>query len=266
MRPLHSTRGPSRRRQRAGVGLRFALGLIVVLAAGCSTTAPEEPGVPEGYNVLFIGNSLTYTNNLPLMVEYLTPTVNGETMNAGMIALPNVALDDLWNQGEARTALSSGNWDMVVMQQGPSSQPEWQEHLATWVGRFADEARANGVEPAVLMVWPPEGPDATFEAVISSYANAADSASATLFPAGSAWFDLLSSTSPIDPYGPDRFHPSVEGTYLAALTVAAHLRGRSAVGMPSAFTLRNGENVLITESDALSLQRRADAALAAYAD
>jgi len=244
---------------------QLVLSLAVVLAAGCSATAPEDE-IPEGYNVLFIGNSLTYTNNLPLMVEYLAPTVGGEPLHVGMIAFPNVALEDLWNAGDARTALASGNWDMVVMQQGPSSLPENQAHLATWVGRFAEEARTNGVEPAVLMVWPPEGSDATFQAVVSSYANAADAASATLFPAGAAWFDLRSRNSPIDPYGPDRFHPSVEGTYLAALTVAAHLRGRSAVGLPSAFTLSSGENLIIDESDALSLQRRADAALAAYAD
>ena len=103
-------------------------------------------------------------------------------------------------------------------------------------------------------------------AVINGYANAAAAASATLFPAGAAWFDLRDRNSPIDLYGPDRFHPSVEGTYLAALTVAAHLRGRSAVGLPSAFTLSNGETVIINESEAQSLQRRADAALAAYAD
>ena len=246
---------------------QLVLALAVVLVAGCTSTAPEDPlEPPEGYNVLFIGNSLTYTNNLPLMVEQLAPTVNGETMHAGMIALPNVALEDLWNAGEARTAIASGNWDMVVMQQGPSSLPESQAHLATWVSRFADEARANGVEPAVLMVWPPEGTDATFQAVIGGYANAATAANATLFPAGAAWFDLVSSTSPIDPYGPDRFHPSTQGTYLAALVVAAQLRGRTAVGLQSVLTLRNGETVVFNESDALSLQRRADAAIAAYAD
>jgi hypothetical protein len=76
----------------------------------------------------------------------------------------------------------------------------------------------------------------------------------------------MDRNSPIDPYGPDRFHPSTEGTYLAALTVAARLRGRSAVGLPSAFTLSSGANVFISESDAQSLQRRADAAIAAYAD
>ncbi|GAB5537466.1 MAG: hypothetical protein Rubg2KO_37150 [Rubricoccaceae bacterium] len=235
------------------------------MAAGCSATAPDET-VPEGYNVLFLGNSLTYTNNLPLMVENLAPTVGGEPLHVGMIAFPNVALEDLWNTGEARTALASGDWDMVVMQQGPSSLPESQAHLATWVDRFSEEARTNGVEPAVLMVWPPEGSDATFQAVIASYANAANAASATLFPAGSAWFDLRSRNSPIDPYGPDRFHPSVEGTYLAALIVAAQLRGRSAVGLPSAFALSSGETLVIDESAALSLQQRADAAIAAYAD
>lgn len=242
------------------------LSLLAVLAAGCSTTTPDDPGVAEGYNVLFIGNSLTYTNSLPGMVEQLAPTVDGEMTHVGMIAFPNVSLEDLWLSGEARLAIASGDWDLVVMQQGPSSLPESQAHLATWVDRFADEARASGTEPAVLMVWPPEGSDATFEAVIDGYARAAVAADATLFPAGAAWFDLRARNSPIDPYGPDRFHPSVEGTYLAALIVAAHLRNRSAVGLASAFTIRGGQTVVIDQSDALSLQRRADAALAAFAD
>lgn len=247
---------------------QLVLALAVVLASGCSTTAPEDPlDPPDGYSVLFLGNSLTYTNNLPGMVEQLAPTVGGEDIHVGMLAFPNASLEDLWLSGEARVAVASGDWDLVVMQQGPSSLPENQAHLATWVARFAEEARAAGTEPAVLMVWPDkDATDARFQAVIDGYANAAESASSTLFPAGAAWFDLRSRNSPIDPYGPDRFHPSVEGTYVAAAIVAAHLRGRSAVGLPSSFTLSSGAVIHLSESDALSLQRRADAALAAYAD
>ena len=41
-----------------------------------------------------------------------------------MLARANYALKDHWNEGELQSLIKSGNFDFVVVQQGPSSQAE----------------------------------------------------------------------------------------------------------------------------------------------
>jgi hypothetical protein len=43
---------------------------------------------------------------------------------------------------------------------------------------------------------------------------------------------VLRTNPKITLYGPDGFHPTRAGTYLAALTIAGGLTGRPQVGMP----------------------------------
>jgi hypothetical protein len=103
--------------------------------------------------VLFVGNSLTEANDLPARVATLA-AASGRKLEYRTIAFGGYSLEDHWAQGDARAALATRSWDIVVMQQGPSALPEGQLHLRTWATRWADEARAAGTRPALLTVWP----------------------------------------------------------------------------------------------------------------
>ncbi|PAP76596.1 hypothetical protein [Rubrivirga marina] len=234
---------------------RLSALLLLLSLLACGSADPVDTTPDPGFNVLFVGNSLTYTNDLPGMVGAMLPTFGGEDVHIGTVASADVSLEDHWYLGGAREAIASGDWDVVVMQQGPSSVPQNQVHLATWVGHFADLAETHGVRPAVLMVWPPEGDEARVEAVVTAYATAAREADAALFPAGAAW-RLARAEGTADPYGLDRFHPSPAGTYLAALTVVGGLTEGSTVGLRAL----GG----VSAPTARALQVHADAALAAY--
>jgi hypothetical protein len=59
-------------------------------------------------------------------------------------------LEDHWNVGEARSALATHNFDVVVMQQGPSALLESQIDLQLWAKRWADEA-PRGWDPNGLV-------------------------------------------------------------------------------------------------------------------
>ena len=59
--------------------------------------------------------------------------------------------------------------------------------------------------------------------MIASYRNAAKAAGADLFPAGDAWRRAWACDRSLALYGPDGFHPSRLGTYLAALVVYGRL-------------------------------------------
>lgn len=199
---------------------------LAFLAASCSSVGPPA----DGTRVLFLGNSLTYTHDLPDAVAALAEAAGGE-MAVASVTAPNVSLEDLWREGRAVDAIDSGAWDVVVMQQGPSTQPASREHLAVWVGRFADRARDAGVRPVVYMVWPPEGTDLALTE--ASYAAAAESADALLLPAGRAWRLAMEADPDVPLYGPDRFHPSPTGTALAALVVYGGLAGGLPDSLPA---------------------------------
>jgi hypothetical protein len=189
----------------------------LLLAAGSSAAAPAQT-----VRVLFVGNSLTATNDLPGQVADLA-SATGRRLEYRTVAFGGYNLEDHWNNGEARRALARGGWDVVVMQQGPSALPESQADLRLWASRFAEEARAHGTRPALLTVWPEGWRAAALPEVIKSYSRAAAAARAELLPAGVAW-QLASRCNRRAPlYGPDDFHPSPTGTYAAALVVYGRL-------------------------------------------
>lgn len=239
---------------------RFLMLALGFLLTGCSSAGPST-GAPDASDlrVLFVGNSLIYTNDLPAMVSALAEA-DGQTLIYETVAFPNYALMDHWQEGTARAALSDGDWDVLIMQQGPSSLPANQENLRTWTQNWAEAARAEGTEPALYMVWPSEARSADFPGVIQAYTNAAGAARAELYPVGSAWL-LAWEREPATPlYGPDRFHPSPTGTYLAALVIYGALSGRAVVGLPARLTLSNG-TLTIREERAQMLQEVATQAL-----
>jgi hypothetical protein len=200
----------------------LALAAATVLA-GCAQAplgTEQEP-----LRVLFVGNSLTHTNDLPAVVATLARGL-GTEIEYGTIAPGGTSLEDHWNAGQVPAAIASGKWDAVVMQQGPSALPESQANLREWAQRLAELAREHGARPALLTVWPEGYCVNALSDVIVSYANAARAAGAELYPAGVAWQSAWSRTPSLPFYGPDGFHPSPLGTYLAALVVTAGLTGQ----------------------------------------
>jgi hypothetical protein len=199
---------------------RARLGVIVVaavaiaaLAAGRGARAEAQP-----FRVLFVGNSLTATNDLPAVVAGLA-RARARTLEYRTIAFGGYALEDHWARGDARAALASRSWDIVVLQQGPSALPESQINLREWASRFADEARAAGTRPALLTVWPESYRRGALRDVIASYRRAAAAARADLFPAGLAWRIAWGCRPGLALYGPRRV-PSQRTRHLRRRTRA----------------------------------------------
>lgn len=207
---------------------------VTILTAAClGQTGPTDHDFPPGTTrVLFVGNSLTYTNDLPAMVTAVAKLAGNSSIGTAVVAYPNYALEDHWAEGTARTFLGRHPWEWVVMQQGPSSLPESQVHLATWATQFAPAIRAAGAEPVLYMVWPASTRPGDFPGVLASYRNAAAGIGGVFAPAGDAWLAAWEVNSQFGLYGPDGFHPSVAGTYLAALVILERIAGIDPLQVP----------------------------------
>jgi hypothetical protein len=222
--------------------------------------------------VLFIGNSLTYANNLPAMIDALVTESGGE-MTSRTIAFPDFGLEEHWNDGRAMRALREGTWTLVVLQQGPSSLPESRVVLRDYTNRFARVAKDRGAQVALFSVWPPfdfaQGkprPRAfAFDAVTESYRLAAQDVGGTVVPAGEAMRAALGRDPALPLFDADGFHPSPVGSYLAALVFFQRITGQSpATTLPPSQSSRGALRALrITAPQVKILQDAAADATAA---
>lgn len=172
--------------------------------------------------VLFVGNSLTYYNNLPQLVQERAAQ-KGIKITTDILAKPNYALIDHWNDGIVQTKINQGNFDFVIVQQGPSSQAEGRTLLLQYGKKITALCKTNKTQLVFFMVWPSLQYYQTFDGVIVNYREAAIENDALLCPVGEVWKSHFEETENFDYYGPDGFHPSLKGSQVAADLIVSSL-------------------------------------------
>ena len=179
----------------------------------------------EQVKILYIGNSLTYSNNLPKLVEREAQKI-GFAVSSTTIAKPNYALIDHWREGNVQKLIRSEGFDYVIVQQGPSSQSEGRKMLIEDGQKIVDLSNKYGSVVCFYMVWPSRQYFHTFDEVIESHKMAAKLTASRLIPVGEVWQQYIDNTGSFDYYGPDGFHPSLKGSQVAAELIVTTLFGR----------------------------------------
>lgn len=179
---------------------------------------PATAAEPAPLRVLFVGNSYTYTNDLPLVVAQVA-AARGILIVPTMLAEPDFALEDHIVTGLYDSVLESDPYDWVVLQQGPSSLPQNQVYLRTWAVRAAASAHAHGIRVALMAAWPALDNAYTSLNAELSYRNAAIASGGCSLPVATAWRLVREQRPDLSLYQRDRLHPTPEGTLLAALVI-----------------------------------------------
>lgn len=233
----------------------FLLGCIELPSSSGITR--RTPGDDAYTWVLLIGNSHSYVNGLPALLEAVCEQAGFPDVRVDIVAAPGYSLEDHWALGDAQRALRNYDWEFVAMQQGPSSLPENQIHLREWSGRYATLIRDAGGVPLMYQVWPQLARRQDAANVRTSYTLAAAAIDGLLAPAGDAF--TLAMETEIDwmVYASDGTHASTFGTYLAALTIGARIVGFDPLALPPTIP-----GVGAQESTVRLLQEAAAAALA----
>ena len=242
--------------------------LILPLVLVCSPGTGEPVGVGDlgdGLKVLFIGNSLTAFNDLPQRVQVVGEAAGFE-LAVRSVTSGNYSLEDHWEAGKALDAIRAADWDVVILQQGPSSLALSRIHLKEWTRTFHEAIQAQGARTALYMVWPEATRPAAFDAVTSAYTGAADEVGGMLFPVGEAWRAAWERDPNLDLYWNDGFHPSELGSTLGALVIFQQLFGISPVGLPPILepTTPGLPSLRVPEGLALLLQEAAAQANAQF--
>ena len=99
------------------------------------------------------------------------------------------------------------------------------------VKKHAATVVRHGARPVLFMSWAyKDAPEMTAQ-LAEQYTSAGNANDALVIPAGLAFAKAVARRPDLELYQPDKRHPTLAGTYLAACTSYATLRKRSPVGI-----------------------------------
>jgi len=215
--------------------MRTHFWLLLLLSFATPLQAQQASPARE-LRVLFVGNSLTYVNNLPATLRALAASQpRAIPIITSTYVAPGGTVAERWKDGIAPAALREGHWDAVVLQERggllacmtDAEQRQQSECRASERAHkdFAALARAAGARTLLLATW---GPDETWQLKLDrAVRQLASRTSAEVVPAGSvlrAWAAAHSSEATF----PDKVHPSVPATLIMAGQLYRAITGNDA--------------------------------------
>ena len=187
--------------------------------------------------VLFIGNSYIYTNDLPNMIKTLASGC-GDTLEYSQSTPGGCTFQNHLSNSTTLSLIQQGGWDHVVLQEQsqlpafPYSQV--QNECFPYAEQLCQTIRGTTPQATVafFMTWGRRDGDAsncanypplcTYEGMDSllcaRYTEMAEQNHAALSPVGRVWHHLRDEQPSLELYSSDGSHPSLAGSYAAAVT------------------------------------------------
>jgi hypothetical protein len=239
------------------------LGVYLISASCLSGSQGIEPLARGGIHVLFVGNSLTYVNDLPATVAAIAALASDTLRVSSAVGANLGIIDHLTGGSTAVDQLRRERWNWVVLQQGPTPAGVCRDSLVLWTKQFAPLIESAGAKPVLLMTWPGVKFQNLFDEVRVSFQAASVGVGGMFVPAGEAWRGAWVEDSTLALYGPDGFHPSPIGTFLTALVVYERITGRDVRTLP-ARAFASGRELALPNGTITLLQRAAHEANVRY--
>ena len=201
----------------------------------------------EGLDVLFLGNSYIYFNNLPDMVSAMSEALDGGRLRVGAHTHGGYSLQRHLEDGHLPELLSgnpSGDgWEMVVLQEqsalGTALLDRERGRLGaptafhTAARRVSEMVRSRGADPVFYMTWAKRGHPDQIDDLSRAYRDIGHELGADVAPAGLAWDRVRRERPHLELFVEDGSHPNATGTYLTACVIYASLTGLSPLGAPA---------------------------------
>ncbi|WP_066759698.1 T9SS type A sorting domain-containing protein [Crocinitomix algicola] len=207
-------------------------------------------GHAQNKSILYIGNSYTGVNNLPLLV-YNIAVANSDTITYDSNTPGGSRFEMHKTNPTTLAKINSKNWDFVVLQD-QSQIPALPEDI---MGEFysppnaavlVDSIKENSIctEVVFYMTWGRKYGDATFcedhppvctyegmqDELAAAYTFMAEENNATVSPVGEAWRAVINDDPSIELYTGDESHPNINGSYLAACVMYATMYQKPSSG------------------------------------
>ena len=222
------------RKHRFRWGLATTL-LILLIGISCNVvplqyqeSKPIETlDIEDEINILFIGNSHTFYNDLPVVFEDLAHN-GGHKVNAAVMAEGGWSLLQHAQSNITIEQINQHPWDYVVLQEKsslPVNPIDRRDSMYPAVRTLNQEVENIGGEVILFMTWGrrdglPEIALNNYDEMQSEleigYMRIADELDLMVSPVGKAWAQALDYYPDIQLWQTDGSHPSRVGSYLAA--------------------------------------------------
>lgn len=225
----------------------LVVGLLVVGAptARGALRPRDADRIEARYDVLFVGNSYTRFHGLPFIVRSLLRSLpSAPEVRVDVLARPGWTLARHLARRGTERRIASGSFTHVVLQGHSLSAFEEGDAFRRSVAALVDATRRAGARPVLYETWarragarryrrgPALGgrvlgdPELMFARIDATYAALARELDSPLAPAGRAFAIAEREHTRLPLYSRDGSHPSLHGSYLAAVTLSAVVSGR----------------------------------------
>ncbi|WP_224488640.1 DUF4886 domain-containing protein [Robertkochia flava] len=214
---------------------------LYLLLLAIVTCGYGQDNTSEATRILFIGNSYTYFNSTPQLVEaFVRERSPEQAVETKLISNGGMTLARHWQEESTLETIREGDWDYVVLQEQSKLGMPVVIDGHTYFGnttlffeharKFNAEIKKSGAKTVFLMTWS-ERDRPTEQAILShAYTAIAKELKAIVVPVGLAW-DTVRTHPELDLYSPDGSHPSPVGSYLYAATLFATLFDTTPLGV-----------------------------------
>lgn len=237
--------------------MRFVTRLLAAFAAAAFAIAAgaqilpkrTDPG-PRPESILWVGNSFFYYNNsmhghFGLLSASLgdKPAIRGTSVTISGSGLDWHDMESLLRpsglgrysfvgDNEIRFNAPGRQYDTVIMMDCSQCpiHPQLQQAFHETVRRDAHILREHGARGVLFMSWAYKDKPEMAQQLSDQYTRAGNENDLLVIPAGLAFAKAIARKPDLELYQPDKRHPTLAGTYLAANTVYAALTRRSPVG------------------------------------
>lgn len=243
---------PSLRRVLAAIALTALAALPGIAPAGAQTPPRVKELGTAPNSAVYIGNSFFYYNNSlhGHVGRMVAEGVRGHRFRSTSVTIGGSGFD--WHDvasyfrpnGIGTYSFDANNnvvfndpkqklFDIAIMMDCSQCpiHPTLGAVFTEYARRHSETVRSHGALPVFFMSWAyADKPEMTVE-LAEAYTKAANDNGALVIPAGLAFARSIAQMPVLDLYVPDKRHPSLPGTYLAAATTYATLFRRSPVGL-----------------------------------
>ena len=172
--------------------------------------------------VLFIGNSLTYFNEMPWLTEEVARSLRVKpALRTDFSGRSGATLRQHWQRGRAVQALREVRYDYVVLQPQGTEIMRPEAETFRYAKLLDEEIRRSGAKTLLFLNWSTAShKQADYN---RQFARLAAELKAPVAPVGIVWESLRREGVKLD----DGHHPNVVGSYVNACVFVAAIYGRS---------------------------------------
>ena len=235
---------------------RMLLALAIALACVApvhSQTAPKVKDAGEVRTLLYVGNSFFYFNDSMHSIV-LRLVAAGDPQNRPKYRSTSVTISGAglnWHDLEAYLKPGGGMasysftpdnkvnfnrfdkpFDAVLMNDCSQCpvHPQLKDLFHEYARKHSQTAVKYGARPMLFMTWAYQDAPEMTQQLAHEYTVAGNANNALVVPAGLAFAKAIARDPKVNLYNPDKRHPSLAGSYLAACVIYAAVHGKNPVG------------------------------------